>query len=251
MYQTPYSNATQARQAKRVTTAAQYGLASATSNVVTLTQRNLNIAPETIAGTVALWSYASVTSNQLLRQQALSLIEHPCRTHGILVEPLGEYPLFTGIKLVRGSLSDVVIVPAEEDPLLHSRRFPLPRHVRNRLKAMRKAGVPFDRIFTYIAHEVPRNSVEATLPLPLEAVRPPDPASSLRTVEQLGNVAHALHSTLFNGIGAVTRTSVQGAGVAAAGIGALTTFLLDPLIFGAIADERGMASWFVLAQWAW
>ena len=35
------------------------------------------------------------------------------------------------------------------------------------------------------------------------------------------------------------------------GSGAVTSLLLDPLIFGALADERGIATWFVIAQWAW
>lgn len=252
-----YKSVEQARQAQRVTVAAQRGLATGSAAAVPLTHadlipsRSLHLAPETIAGTVALWSQYAVMHNLSLHEQAVALVEQPCREHGIAIEVLGEYPLFTGRKLVRGTTSDVIIIPANDDPLLKSGKFPLPQQVRRRLETLRRANVPFDALYTYIAHEVPRDSVDETGPLPLALLTPPQPAASVRTTQRLGIVAHALNSTLLGGLGKATRAGAYSIGVASVGLEAMTTVLLDPLIFGAIADERGMATWFVLAQWAW
>lgn len=252
-----YKSVEQARQAQRVTTAAQRGLATNTSKTVPMTHadliapRPLHLAPETIAGTVALWSQYAAMHNFSLRERAVALVEQPCREHGIAIEVLGEYPLFTGRILVRGTTSDVIIVPADDDPLLQSGKFPLPRQVRRRLETMRQANVPFDALYTYIAHEVPRNSVDETGPLPLALLTPPQPVASVRTTQRLGIVAHALNRTLLGGLGKATQVGAYSIGVATVGLEAMATVLLDPLIFGAIADERGMATWFVLAQWSW
>jgi hypothetical protein len=215
------------------------------------TRRHLNIASETWAGTLAIWSMYNARYNALLHQQATALVEVPCQRHGIPIQTLGEYPLFRGLKLVRGEVSDVVIVPADEDPLFVSGKFPLPQQVDQRLRAIKRAGVPCDMLYTYIAHEVPRGSVSEDGPLPLEVIIPPAPALTVRTSEHLGTIAHALTVTLLGKLGQAAATSVQGAGVLGLGAGLVTSILLDPLIFGAIADERGMATWFVLAQWAW
>jgi hypothetical protein len=248
-----YKNDMQAAQARRVTLAAQRGLASPATlcDLTRPTGRTLRVAPETLAGTIALWSQYYAEDNRRLHERAVALVEDPCRRHGIAIEMLGEYPLFRGLKVVRGRTSDVVIVPADADPLLISGKFPLPRHTRRRMEALRKAGVPFDSLYTYVAHEVPRNSVPATGPLPLAAILPPVPQTSLRTSRSLGVVAQALTASVLGGMGQVARTGVRGTGLVGAGIDTLATVLLDPLIFGAIADERGMATWFVLAQWAW
>jgi hypothetical protein len=50
--------------------------------------------------------------------------------------------------------------------------------------------------------------------------------------------------------GVLFTASVPVVKAGAAGVVA-TELLLDPVIFGALADERGMATWFVLAQWVW
>ncbi len=234
-------------QAKRVTTAAQYALASTDRNPVTCSNGQLIIAPETLAGTLGMWS----THNALLRRQATALVEMPCKQHGIAIQTLGEYPLFTGLKLVHGEVSDVVIVPAEDDPLVVTGQFPLPQAVQARLRAMERAGVPFDMIHTYIAHEVPSYSVSPHGPIPLEVIRPSAPIQTSRTSERLGIVAHAATVSLLRGLRRTANASVLAVGAATVGASIAAALMLDPLIFGAIADERGMATWFVLAQWLW
>jgi hypothetical protein len=198
-----------------------------------------------------MWSQSQLHYNELLREQAVELVKIPCQQRGIDIQMLGEYPLFSGLKLVRGSSSDVVIVPADEDPLIKSGKFPLPQKVRRRLRAIEQAGVPFDMLYTYIAHEVPCGSVSEYGPIPLEVVLPSPPVETRRVSERLGRIAHTAQSSLLGLVGQAARVGVQG--VVAAGLGASTALeiLLDPLIFGALADERGVATWFVLAQWAW
>lgn len=250
-----YSNDVQAR---RVTIAAQEALShSRSTDIESLssaqqTMHNyLNIHPQAWAGTLSIWSMYNV----LLHRRAMALVEVPCHKHGIPIQTLGEYPLFTGLKLVRGAVSDVVIVPADEDPLYTSGKFPLPRQVAQRLKAIERAGVPSDLLYTYIAHEVPRNSVSEDGPLPLEVICPPAPVQTVQASEQLGTIAHAATAGLLSKLGGASLVGARGAakGATLAGIaaGVAASLLLDPLIFGALADERGIATWFVIAQWAW
>lgn len=239
-----YRNAVQAN---RVTVVAQQALASPNRNVVTHKQRHLSVPRETLVGTVALWA----SHNTALRRRATALVEIPCREHGITIQTLGEYPLFAGIKLVHGTTSDVIIVPAEEDPLLVTGEFPLPKVVAARLRAIERAGVPFEQVRTYIAHEVPCYSVDPHGPIPIEVVRPPVPAQTRRTSERLGAVACGATISLLKGLRRTATVGILGAGAATVGGIAAAGVLLDPLIFGAVADERGMATWFVLAQWAW
>ena len=161
--------------------------------------------------------------------------------------------MFTGLKLVRGSDSDVVIMPAHEDPLLTTGKFPLPRTVRDKFRAMEKAHVPLEMMYTYIAHEVPCNSVNPNGPIPLEVITPPL-TSAVRTSECLGDVTHAITTSLLKG--ALAAITLPLAAVALPLFAAIALPLaaptsLDPVIFGAIADERGMATWFILAQWTW
>jgi len=231
-------------QGKRVTAIAQRALANNTGGPVTYTNAQINIAPETLAG---IWAMQNI----LLHQQAQALITTPCRQHGIAIQILGEYPLFSGLKLVRGQVSDVIIVPAEQDLLITTGKFPLPKAIHDKLRAMEKAGVPCDLLHTYIAHEVPSGSVNPAGPIPLEAIVPPVPAHVIRTSRRLGVVAHAATVSLFRGIRHTASKGLLGAGAATMGAVAASTRLLDPLIFGALAGERGMATWFVLAQWVW
>jgi hypothetical protein len=238
--------------AERVTAAALQGLATPSRSVTTYTERHLSIAPETLAGATAiLWSKYWSQDNELLHQRAVELVEVPCQQHGIAIQVLGEYPLFTNLKLVRGSISDVVIVPADQDPLIVNGNFPLPQKVRHRLRAMERAGVPFDMMYTYIAHEVPRGSISEHGPIPLEVILPSAPVETRRTSERLGKIAYTAQSSLLGLLGLTARASALGLGAVSAGAGMALEALLDPLIFGAIADERGIATWFVLAQWAW
>jgi hypothetical protein len=212
----------------------------------------LSIPPETLAGATAiLWSKYWSQDNELLHQRAVELVEVPCQQHGIPIQVLGEYPLFTNLKLVRGSTSDVVIVPADQDPLIVNGNFPLPQKVRHRLRAMERAGVPFDMMYTYIAHEVPRGSVSEHGSIPLEVVLPSAPIETRRTSERLGKISYTAQSSLLSLLGLTAKASTLGLGVVSASAGRALDVLLDPLIFGAIADERGIATWFVLAQWAW
>jgi hypothetical protein len=240
-------------QARRVTTIVQEALEE-TSRRHTLSMQpvqyvngNVHIAPEVLAGTLSMWA----TQNVALNAHARALVEAPCRKHGIPIEVLGEYPLFTGTKLVRGASSDVVIVPATQDPLITTGKFPLPQHVRARLRALERAGVPFDLLYTYIAHEVPRNSVAPGAPIPLEVVAPPVSQSGVRLSESLGVAAHLSTISLLKGFRKASSAAIRTTAVGAIGTALATAILLDPLIFGAIADERGIATWFVLAQWAW
>ncbi|HZR43207.1 MAG TPA: hypothetical protein VFB12_24030 [Ktedonobacteraceae bacterium] len=242
--------------ARRVTTAAQAALAVTSDSTMPYTREHLRIAPQTWAASVCsvyMLSTSVMMSkyNKLLRQRATALVEVPCRQHGIPIQVLGEYPLFSGLKLVRGTTSDVVIVPADEDPLIVEGDFPLPQQVKQRLRAIEQAGVPFDMLYTYIAHEVPPYSVPSEGPVPLEVVLPPAPQRTVQTSERLGKIAHVATTSVLAGLGRTATSSLRGAAIAGAVLGAATSVLLDPLIFGAIADERGMATWFVLAQWAW
>ncbi len=231
-------------QGKRVMAIAQRALANNAGRPVTSSNGYIHIAPETLAG---MWAM----QNFLLHQQAQALIAEPCRQHGIAIQMLGEYPLFSGLKLVRGQISDVIIVPAEQDPLIATGKFPLPKAVRDKLHAMEKAGVPCDLLHTYIAHEVPNGSVDPAGPIPLEVIVPPVPAHVTRTSRRLGVVAHAATVRLLRGMRHTAGKGLLGIGVATMATGAASALLLDPLIFGALADERGMATWFVLAQWVW
>ncbi|QBD79221.1 hypothetical protein EPA93_25860 [Ktedonosporobacter rubrisoli] len=247
MQGTLYKNDARARQVTRV---AQQALDSPSRSAVHYTRRHLSIAPETIAGTLSLWTTYALY-NKMLHQRAVALVEAPCREHGIAIQTLGEYPLFSGLKLVHAPTSDVVIVPADEDPLIVTGKFPLPDAVKQRLQAMRAAGVPFDMLYTYIAHEVPPYSVSEEGPLPLEVIKPPAPAQTVRAAERLGWLAHAATTTLIGSTGRLFSESLRASTRAGLVVGTAAALLLDPLIFGAIADERGMATWFVLAQWAW
>lgn len=234
-------------QARRVTSVAQRGLATIGSGAP-YADRRISIAPEILRSTtVALWTL----NNLHLHHRAVALVEGPCKRNSIEIETLGEYPLFTGTKLVRGSVTDVVIVPANEDPLIKTGLFPLPQQVHRRLRAMQKAGVPFDRLQTYIAHEVPRNSVSADGPIPLEVIAPPAPASVVHTSQRLGEIAYAATVTFPSVLSKMAFTGIRDVSLVSAGTGVAAAILLDPLIFAALPDERGIATWFVLAQWAW
>jgi len=198
------------------------------------------MAPEILAGTLAMWHMQNAT----LHHKAVELVEVPCRQRGITISTLGEYPLFTQLKLIRGEITDIAIVPAEQDPLLATGKFPLPRSVSNQLRAMEQAGVPFDLLHTYVAHEVPINSVVEVSAIPLEVIKPPAPAQTVRTSERLGKIAHVTTSSLLKGAFVAAAAPLVFTGTAVA-------ILLDPVIFGAIADERGMGTWFALAHWTW
>ncbi len=251
MVQTLYKSRVQAVQVERVLREVQYGLAESAREMTVAPERHLSLAPETIAGTAALYSYADVHYRMRLRQRAVELVEEPCREHGITVQLLGEYPLFRQIKLVRGSVSDVAIVPADLDPLYMNGKFSLPRHVYQRMKAIGQAGVPTELLYTYIAHEVPCGSVSEYGPLPLDVVQPPLPAAQQRVAQTLGHVAHTCTRLITDGLLRTGKSSLYGVGLVGAGASAVAAVLLDPLIFGAIADEHGMATWFLLAQWYW
>lgn len=244
------------QQTRRVTRAAQRGLATSlpdvpiTGEIVAVHRRPVHLAPETLAGTLGILSLYNVEYNLALRRRAVQQVVRPSEQHNLTVEALGEYPLFQDLKLVQGRDTDVVIVPADDDPLLNSGKFPMPRKMHRRMEALRKAGVPFDRLYTYVAHEVLHGSVSPSGPLTLEAIAPPAPRSVVRTSRYLGNVAQAMTTSVLGGLGLIARGGVYSAALAGAGTEALS-ILLDPLIFGAFADERGMATWFVLAQWAW
>ncbi|GCE47298.1 hypothetical protein EI42_00827 [Thermosporothrix hazakensis] len=226
-------------QARRVTSTIQSALAR--QGVIQ------GISPNVLASTLCIWTQAAFT----LRQRATELIEKPCQEHGIAIQCLGEYPLFTGSKLIRGAQTDVVILPAEEDPLLASGKFPVPLHAARRLQLIREAGVPLDQMRTYIAHEVPRNSVSEHGPIPLEVIAPPVPKEAAATAEQLGNIAHIATTIVLGKLKKAFTAGIKGAGIATTGAGIATAALLDPLIFGAYADQHGLATWFVLAQWYW
>lgn len=244
MIATLYKNEEQAR---RVVTAVHDELHRSLSQPVRAVNGRISIAPEILAGTISTWAIQNVTLNR----EARTLVEYPCQRAGIVVENLGEYPLFTDAKIARGPLTDVVIVPAEQDPLFASGQFALPRSVQSRLQAMEKIGVPLDLLFTYIAHEVPSNTVDADGFIPLEVIAPPPPERTQRLSERLGAVAHTSTISALRGF---RRTAAAGAlGVAAGTLvaGVVVARLLDPIIFGALPDERGMATWFVLAQWVW
>ncbi len=246
------------QQARRVTQVAQRGLATSlpaytparTGEVVAINGRNVHLAPETLAATLGIVSLYNVEYNLALRKRAMQQVMQPAEQGGLTIEMLGEYPLFQGLKLVQGRDTDVVIVPADDDPLLTSGKFPMPRKMHWRMKALRRAGVPFDRLYTYVAHEVIHGNVSPYGPLTLEAIEPPAPRSAVRTSRYLGNAAQAMTSGVLGGLGLAMRSGVYGAALAGASTEALS-ILLDPLVFGAFADERGMATWFVLAQWAW
>jgi hypothetical protein len=233
----------------------------------------LHIPSGTLASTLMMQHTA-------LYHRAVELVEAPCQQHGIALETLGIYPLFPDLKLVRGTVTDMVIVPAEQDPLITTGKFPLPKAVRDNLGALQRAGVPFELLHTYIAHEVPANSVSPSGPIPLEAVLPPPSARVTRTSEVLGSIAHAatisfLRGTLLTASAAVRGASAiakdmgrvagaatltmgtaalsfgSSAGAAAANVGSSALIMLDPVIFCALPDEHGIAVWYAVASWVW
>jgi hypothetical protein len=233
----------------------------------------LHLSSETLAS-------ALMMQHAALKHRAVELVEAPCRQHGIALEALGIYPLFPDLKLVPGTVTDMVIVPAEQDPLITTGKFPLPKAVRDKLGALQRAGVPFELLHTYIAHEVPANSVSPYGPIPLEAVLPPPSARVTRTSEMLGSIAHAatisfLRGTLLTASAAARGASsiakdtgsVAGAapltmgaaamsfgsrtGAAAANLGSRALMMLDPVIFCALPDEHGIAVWYAVASWVW
>lgn len=235
------------KQARRVVNVVQEELHRSLSRPVRLVNGRISIAPEILAGTLSTWAMQNIRLNR----QTRALVEYPCQSQGLTVETLGEYPLFTEMRLVQGPIADVVIVPAEQDPLFASGQFPLPRSVKTRMQAMERIGVPLDRMFTYIAHEVPANSVTVGDPLPLATVTPPPSARTLRQSERLGTIAHTSTIAALKGFRHGFATSARGVAIGALATSAAAALLLDPIIFGALADERGMASWVVLAQWVW
>src|SRR5437660_8308899 len=102
------------RQRKTVITIVREEIANTTRNPVIYSNGRLSIAPEILAGTLAMWHM----QNAALHHRAVELIEIPCNQQGITIQTLGEYPLFIQPKLIRGELTDVVIVTAEQDPVL-------------------------------------------------------------------------------------------------------------------------------------
>lgn len=235
-------------------------------NVEAFENAELHISSGLLAGTLMMQHAA-------LHERAMELVEVPCRRHGIALEALGIYPLFPNLKLVRGTTTDMVIVPAEQDPLITTGKFPLPKGVRDKLGALQRAGVPFELLHTYIAHEVPANSVSPLGPIPLAAVLPPPSARMTRTSEMLGSIAHATTisflrgtlltaSTIARGIGSSAGAATltlgraamsfgSSAGTATAHVGSRALMMLDPVIFCALPDEDGMAVWYAVASWVW
>ena len=228
------------QQRKPVVTVVQEEIVNTSRSPVMYANGRLSIAPEILAGTVAMWH----AQNAALHRKAVELVEVPCRRQGITIQTLGEYPLFRQLKVIHGGITDVVIVPAEQDPLLATGNFPLPRSVDRQLRAIERAGVPFELLHTYVAHEVPRDSVVEGSILSLELIQPPAPAEVVRTSERLGKIARATTSFLRDSALVAASAPILLAGMMAAAP-------LDPVIFGAIADERGMGTWFALAQWTW
>lgn len=212
---------------------------------------------------------ALMMQHAALYHRAVELVEVPCRQHGIALETLGVYPLFPDLKLVCGIETDIVIVPAEQDPLITTGKFPLPKAVRDKLSALQRAGVPFELLHTYIAHEVPANSVSPFGPIPLEAVLPPPSAQITRTSEMLGSIAHATTISFLRGTLLTASAAVRGASAAtltlstaamsfgssvgdtAAHVGSRALMMLDPVIFCALPDESGIAVWYAVASWVW
>jgi hypothetical protein len=244
-----------------------------TYNVGTFSNAQRHIHSGTLAS-------ALMVQHTALYHRAMELVEAPCRQYGIALETLGIYPLFPDLKLVRGTVTDMVIVPAEQDPLITTGKFPLPKDVRDKLAALQRAGVPLELLHTYIAHEVPANSVSPNGPIPLEAVLPPPSARITRTSEILGSIAHATTISFLRGMLLTASAAARGAGTmakeigsvagaatltlgtaamsfgssagaATADVGSRALMMLDPVIFCALPDEHGIAVWYAVASWVW
>ncbi len=109
-------------QARRVVSIVHEELHRSLARPVRLVDGRISIAPEILAGTLSTWAMQNIKLNR----QARALVEYPCLRQELVVETLGEYPLFTEMRLVQGPVSDVVIVPADQDPCLLAVGFPCP-----------------------------------------------------------------------------------------------------------------------------
>src|SRR5205085_8676891 len=94
------------RQRKPVVTVIREEIVNTSRNPVIYSNGRLSMAPEILAGTLAMWH----AQNAALHHKAVELVEIPCKQQGIVISTLGEYPLFTQLKLIRGEITDVVIV---------------------------------------------------------------------------------------------------------------------------------------------
>jgi len=174
---------------------------------------------------------------------------------------LGTMPLFSGHRVYAGQEYDWVLVNLAEDPLFHDRDgFPVPGHILDHLRAVKRAGTDFDAL--YVAYEIEKGQIREGERLTADALLPPPPRSVERLSHQLGKASEALWAvaavplvvSLVVGAAVGTGVLMAAPALAAAGASCLT---LDPVLLGTIvAPGRPvrageLACWFYLTHWAY
>lgn len=179
--------------------------------------------------------------------------------HHLPVRYVGLAPAYKGVQLYQGANTEVVMMNLSEDPLYYENggRSVMPKVVIGELQRILNHGCDFEAV--YVAHEVPKGSVQPGEPVPLEVIVPPPPPRMRKRLSHL----EGLMATYWGGVRTAIRLASGGALVAGAALIAapaalvMATASLDPILFGLHVDweheVEGMpvALWYYLTSWVW
>ncbi|RIK36804.1 MAG: hypothetical protein DCC55_26205 [Chloroflexi bacterium] len=153
----------------------------------------------------------------------------------------------------------------DEDPLFDSPGgFPFPDAVLQLLDRIQRAGLEFDTY--YVAHELllqPEGPVGRT---PLALLQPPPPRQTMEASAKLGGWAgqaqHLASLPLVGAVAGLTAGAALSAALGAMAVGGVGLALsglalLDPILFGVVADPAQpfqpgtVAAWYAVAVWSY
>lgn len=189
--------------------------------------------------------------------------------HKLPIELIGFSKIPENLQVFEGPDCDWVLLNMLDDPILSHRngKYPVPRTVRKNILEMAAIGVDFSA--TFIAHAVPKGSMEGKQEISLDQVFPyPDPSATSR-LERLDRGITKLHQATRAALKAVAVTgatvSVGALAVPAllaaalpAGAAASSLLVLDPILFGVhvfpdwrAEDSRPFGAWYYITNWFW
>ena len=201
----------------------------------------------------------SIPAELAYRYQQTELVSDACN---LPIQYMGITPVFDDPRLYSGRESDWVMMNLAEDPLFldDGPGLVMPAPVIADINRVLEAGVDFDALF--IAHEIPRGSLQSGEAVPLDLVAPPPPAGVSERLNRLNRVIENVWDGARTTAGFTAKaTAATAAGVAVAGIavarGALALTALDPILFGVFLDRkhtvRGqpLGLWYYVSHWTW
>lgn len=192
------------------------------------------------------------------------IVQNAVEKRSLPIRLIGYAPIFNEQRLYPGRNTDWAIMPLPQDPTYKSGEpFYMPRRAHDDLRLVHQSGIHFESIF--IAHEIPKNSLNYGEQVPLELIAPPPPPKQMRNAVRAARIVSGFWDGVVSAVTASAMATVAVAGAALfAPIAAVSILAapvavvgLDPIIFGLHIDERqkvkGMplAMWYYITHWTW